>query len=318
MMKKFVCLLLVLMLAAALLPAAAADSAPLRIVAAVFPVWDWTRQIIGGAENVELSLLLDNGVDLHSFQPSAADLMAITSCDVFLFVGGESDDWVKDALRQFAPPDLLVLNLMDLLGEDVREETLIEGMEPEKDDPDAAEPENDEHIWLSLRNAKKLTRSIAEALSGRDPANADRYRSNAERYGSELDLLDQEYSSVTASASFHTLLFGDRFPFRYLADDYHLTCYAAFAGCSAETEASFRTIAFLAQKIDELHLPAVLILEGSSPKIAETVIGATAEKNQKLLILNSMQSVTRQDIDRGDTYLSLMKENLAVLTEALQ
>lgn len=317
-MKKLVCLLLALMLAAGLLPAASADSAPLRIVAAVFPVWDWVRQVTEGAENVELSLLLDNGVDLHSFQPSAADLMAITSCDVFLFVGGESDDWVREALERFASPDLLVLNLMDLLGEDVREEEQLEGMEPEAEDPDAAEPENDEHIWLSLRNAEKLTRSIAEALSGRDPANADRYRANADRYCSALSLLDREYASVTASASFHTLLFADRFPFRYLADDYGLTCYAAFAGCSAETEASFRTIAFLAQKTDELHLPAVLILEGSSPKIAETVIGATADRNQKILILNSMQSVTRQEIDRGDTYLSLMKENLAVLTEALQ
>ena len=179
------------------------------------------------------------------------------------------------------------------------------------------EDEYDEHVWLSLRNARKLTAAIAEALAGIDAANADAIRENAAAYDAQLQELDAKYTETVENAALKTVLFGDRFPFRYLTDDYGLTYYAAFTGCSAESEASFETIAFLAGKADELNLPAVLTIEGGNHKIADTVISASAKADRKVLTMNSMQSVTSDDVKNGMTYLSIMEENLTVLKEAL-
>jgi zinc transport system substrate-binding protein len=179
------------------------------------------------------------------------------------------------------------------------------------------EDEYDEHVWLSLRNARKLTAAIAEALAGIDAANADAIRENAAAYDSKLQELDAKYTEAVENAAQKTVLFGDRFPFRYMTDDYGLTYYAAFTGCSAESEASFETIAFLAGKADELNLPAVLTIEGGNHKIADTVISASAKADRKVLTMNSMQSVTAEDVKNGMTYLSIMEENLNVLKEAL-
>ena len=175
----------------------------------------------------------------------------------------------------------------------------------------------DEHVWLSLRNAEKLVGVIADTLAGIDPAHADLYRANAAACTEKLAALDTRYAETVNAAAHKTILFGDRFPFRYLADDYGLTYCAAFAGCSAESEASFSTIIFLAQKVDELGLPAVLTLEGPNTRIAETVVENTAAKNQKILAMDSMQGTTQKDIQAGMTYLSVMEANLAVLQEAL-
>ena len=315
----------VLCLASAAAPAAAEEGKKLNIVTTIFPVYDWILQAAGGADHAEITLLLDSGVDLHSYQPTASDMLKIASCDVFVYVGGESDKWVEDALKGSVNPGRIVISLLDALGEDVRAEELVEGMEHhdhEEDgdadeDHDREEEEADEHVWLSLRNAQKLTSAIAARLAEADPAHAEAYTANAAAYCERLAALDAQYAEVTGAAAHKTLLFGDRFPFRYLADDYGLAYYAAFSGCSAETEASFQTIVFLAQKMDELGLPAVLTIEGTSRKIAETVIRTTAEKNQKILTLDSMQSVTAADMQAGASYLSIMEKNLEVLREAL-
>ncbi len=314
-----VILSLALLLAPVGTPAAAAGEKKLNIVATIFPIYDWTREILGDPAQAELTLLLGNGVDMHSFQPTVADIMKIATCDVFIYTGGESDAWVKDALREATNPNQIAISLLDALGNDVKAEELLEGMEPEHEHETAAEEdtEADEHVWLSLRNAQKLVQAIAVKLAEADPSLAEAWLANAAAYCDKLAGLDAQYAETTRQATHHSLLFGDRFPFRYLADDYGLTCYAAFAGCSAETEASFQTIIFLAQKIDELGLPAVMTIEGSDHKIAETVIQATAGKNQKILTLNSMQGVTNADIQAGITYLTLMQANLAVLQEAL-
>ena len=179
------------------------------------------------------------------------------------------------------------------------------------------EEEADEHVWLSLHSAQKLVKAIANAISGADPDHADLYQANAAAYAEKLNQLDREYSQSVQGASFHTVLFGDRFPFRYLTDDYDLSYYAAFSGCSAETEASFQTIVFLAQKLDELGLPAVLTIEGADHRIAETIISATTGKDQKVLTMNSMQGTTMRDVQAGQTYLTIMRENLEVLKQAL-
>ena len=293
---------------------------PLKIVTTIFPEYDWVRQILGEhAKNVELTMLLDNGVDLHSYQPTADDIIKISDCDLFVYVGGESDGWVEDALKEATNQNMKVINLLDVLGEQVKEEEVVEGMEGEEEEEADEEegPEYDEHVWLSLKNAETLCSTITDALEEIDPANKDAYATNAASYLEKLAALDGEYQTVADNAARKTVLFGDRFPFRYLVDDYGLRYYAAFAGCSAETEASFETISFLAGKVDELGLPCVLTIEGAQHKIAETIVQNTAEKNQSILTLDSMQSTTSTDVANGTTYLSVMESNLDVLKQAL-
>ncbi len=333
-----------------------ASAAPLddgfQIVTTIFPEYDWVKSIIGeGEDTAEITFLLDNGVDLHSYQPSADDILKISTCDLFIYVGGESDEWVADALQEAVNPDMVVIDLLDVLGDSVREEEIVEGMEHDHDhdhedadhedadhedadhedadhedadhedadhDHDHEEVEYDEHVWLSLRNTAVLVDSISQAMCGIDSDHADRYSENAASYIEKLNELDEAYVKAVKEAPVKTLLFGDRFPFRYLVDDYGLEYYAAFAGCSAETEASFETILFLANKVDELSLKAVLTIEGTDHRIAETIVQTTAEKDQKILTLDSLQSTTAQDVEEGATYLSIMANNLSVLQEALQ
>lgn len=484
---------------------------PLQVVCTIFPGYDWVRQILGeNAASAELTLLLDNGVDLHSYQPTAEDMIKISNCDLFVYVGGESDGWVEDALKDPRNGNRVVINLLETLGEDAKEEELVEGMEEDHDhgeeileseiqdrpladfagrfqsvlpyfedgtldeymeheaeesgrsfeetkadflskratefqtleidgdrvtaataagaqsaaydyagfhplkneegeissvwyafeSKDAAggmprylafsdhsiasghaedeeegeeheedhdheetahfhlrygdesiqalvnaknwaptfydaaadageiqeavsghghahEGEMDEHVWLSLKNAKILCSAIAETLRAIDGENAEAYAQNAAAYLRQLDALDEEYKAVVGSAKYDTLLFGDRFPFRYLVDDYGLQYYAAFSGCSAETEASFETIAFLANKVDEMGLSSVVTIEGAQHRIAETIVENTKEKKQAILTLDSMQSVTSRDVEAGKTYLSIMESNLKVLKDAL-
>lgn len=288
----------------------------IRIVTTIFPEYDWVREILGDkADSAEITMLLDNGVDLHSYQPTADDLIKLSDCDLFVYVGGESDEWVEDALKSAANRDRKVINLLDVLGNSVKEEETVEGMQEEEEDQE--EKEYDEHVWLSLKNAKTLVAAISAALQELDPDNKDAYAANADAYGQKLSALDAEYQKAVSAGTYRTLLFGDRFPFRYLVDDYGLSYYAAFAGCSAESEASFETVSFLARKVDEGKLPCVLTIEGAQHKIAETIVQNTAGKNQKILTMDSMQSTTSQDVAGGTTYLSLMAKNLDVLKEAL-
>ena len=331
--------------------AEAEDEKKLSVVTTIFPEYDWVKEILGDrAADVELTMLLDNGVDLHSYQPTAEDIMKIANCDLFVYVGGESDGWVADALREATNKDMRVVNLLESLGEDVKEEELVEGMQEGEHHHDHAhegeeadhdhdhhhehegeeadhdhdhhhehgEVEYDEHVWLSLKNAEALCAVIAEALTQLDPEHAESYRSNLESYTEKLEALDQEYRAAVNGASAKTLVFGDRFPFRYLVDDYGLDYYAAFVGCSAETEASFETITFLSQKVDELGLKNVMTIEGPEHKIAETIVKNTQAGDQEILTLDSMQATKAEDVAAGTTYLSVMTKNLEVLKQALQ
>ena len=291
---------------------AAASRRPL-VVATIFPIYDWTRQIAGDRVGaIDLVLLQDGGTDFHSYQPTVRDLERIARCDVFVQVGGESDAWVSGALAQGGNPRRRVVNLIRELGARAKTEQALEGMQTK---PSAA-PEVDEHVWLSLRNAVCLVGPIAEALAQADPAGAAAYRDHAAAYRRQLERLDADFRTMVASHARRNILFGDRFPFRYLADDYGLVCHAAFAGCSAESEASFKTIVFLAQKVDALDLPAILTLERPGHRIAETIRDATKTRRQKILRMDSLQSVGRAAVPRT-TYLSAMQRNLATLAEAL-
>lgn len=375
------------------------DDGKLQIVTTIFPVYDWVVNVLGeNPADAEVTMLLDSGVDLHSYQPAAGDIMKISRCDLFIYVGGESDEWVDDALEEAVNDDMVVIDLLDVLGDDVRVEEVVEGMQAdehehgdedehanddhetdedahndvdEKTDEDAhndadeindedthnnsdeinnsdektdedehndaddknngetyddvrddagtddQDEEYDEHVWLSLRNASVFADSIAGALGAVDPDNAVTYAENAELYKGKLSALDAEYSAAVEKGTVKTLLFGDRFPFRYLVDDYGLSYYAAFSGCSAETEASFETISFLSKKVDELSLHTVMTIEGTDHRIAETIIQNTKSKDQQIVTMDSMQSTTSKDVSNGATYLSVMEKNLEALKEAV-
>lgn len=300
-----------LLLLLAVLPLAAA-AAPLRIVATVFPAWDWARTI---APDADVVLLHRPGADLHGYEPTAADLCTISACDVFIHTGGESDAWVPAALALGGNPGRRTVSLVAALGDAAKPERLEEGMEAEEADSSGA-PAPDEHVWLSLRNAQILVRAIADAICAADPANADAYRRRTERYAADLADLDADYAAAFAAAPRHTLLFADRFPFRYLADDYGLDCIAAFPGCSSESEAGFRTIATLARKIDELGLTSICVLENSSTRLAETVRAATLFRNQTIVHLDSMQTLPRGW--RNNLYFGTMHVNLDYILHALE
>ena len=315
-MRRFLSLLLILSLAAALFtgcggasPSSNTNDGKLQVAVTVFPAYDWLWEIAG--DHVDLTLLADGGVDLHSYQPSVDDMVKISSCDLAVYVGGESDAWVAEALQTAPDPGPQAISLMEALGDAVKEEALVEGMESE-DEEDGDEPEYDEHVWLSLKNAETLCKILAQRLGELDPDNRDAYAANASAYLKKLQALDDRYADAASKGSRNTLLFGDRFPFRYMTDDYGLTYYAAFSGCSAETEASFETIVFLAGKVDELGLPVILRIETSDGSIAKTVSENTNTKDQKILTLNSMQAATS-----ADSYLSIMEDNLEVLKQAL-
>ena len=506
MMKKIFTIFLALTMAVGLLAGCGkknaaekgeSDSNKLSIVTTIFPEYDWVKEILGDkAESTDLTMLLSSGVDLHSYQPTADDIVKISDCDLFLYVGGESDGWVESVLKNAANRKMKAINLLEVLGDSVKTEEIVEGMQedghdhghshdeqltendiedrtlsdfagawkslhpfllngdldkfcehraeededssttkdtywekykaswqcdaekisingdtitftyadgktvsaeytyagyqPKRNDegkirsvryqfetasadapkyvqfndhghePGEAEhfhiyfgndgfdalmsgktnpffvkdalsaedildelmghdhgEEKDEHVWLSLKNAETLVGAISDALQELDPDNKDTYAANAAAYIEKLSTLDGAYQSAVDGAAHKTVLFGDRFPFRYLVDDYGLGYYAAFAGCSAESEASFETVSFLAKKVDELGLPCVLTIEGKNHKLAETIVQSTAGKNQKVLTMDSMQSMTSKDVANGATYLSVMEQNLSVLKEAL-
>ena len=329
-MKKILSVIICLILAASLLSSCGAgkpetaggESAggKLSIVTTIFPEYDWVKQILGEkSADTELTMLLDNGVDLHSYQPSAADIVKIASCDLFIYVGGESDGWVKDALSEATNQNMAVINLLDTLGESVKEEEIKEGMEAEEEEEEAGEeePEYDEHVWLSLKNAVTLCGAISEKLCAIDPESAGIYRANTESYIKKLNGLDAQYKAAADSAQAKALVFGDRFPFRYLTDDYGIDYYAAFVGCSAESEASFETIVFLAKKLDELKLNYVMQIESADGKLSQSVIDASADKGRSILTLDSMQSTTSTDVENGASYYDIMQGNLIVLKTAL-
>ena len=297
-------------------PVGHAANEKISIVCTIFPQYDWTRQILGDkASEVELTLLLKNKSDMHSYQPTFGDIAKISDCDLFIYIGGESDLWVKDALKEAANENMVAINLLEELGDAVKEEEIKEGMESEGNEEESA---YDEHVWLSLKNAQILCAVITETLASVDSRNAGYYKDNLAAYSAKLESLDMEYKTAVDAARNKTLLFCDRFPFRYLADDYSLDYFAAFAGCSADTDASIATIVFLIEKVNELGLKKILVTESSDKGLAEAVIRESNEKEAEILVLDAMQSVTSNEAKNSSAYLSIMESNLKVLIEAMK
>lgn len=288
----------------------------IQIVTSIFPEYDWLMNIAGPSNNKIIpKLIVKNGVDVHSYQPSAKDIMDITTADILMYVGGESDKWITEALKNKSNENMIVLNLMSLIQNNLKEEEIIPGMEADRKDD--SEAEYDEHIWFSINNAEICVTQLCNALVTLDPENAAEYVERTQKYIASLKELDAEYKSVLADSKLDTIIVCDRFPFRYLTDDYNIKYYAAFPGCSAESEASFETVSFLASKIDEINTNKVIILESSKDKLAKTIINASSHKMADILVLDSMQSTTLSEIFNGKTYISAMKSNLEILQKAL-
>ena len=302
--------------------AQAPKSGKITVLATVFPAYDWAKNLAAGSENVSVELLLKDGVDLHSYQPSAKDIVKISTADIFIYVGGESDAWVSDALKNATNEKQIAINLMEVLKGFVKQEEVVEGMQDEHEnevlegereeesDEDEDEIEYDEHVWLSLNNAIASSNEIARALMEKDESNAQIYMANLVSYVQALSSLKEAYANEFGGK---TIIVCDRFPFRYLTDEFGLNYYAAFVGCSAETEASFETIAFLAKKCEELNASAVFVTESADKKIARTVISSANRGEIPIITLDSMQSVTQKQANKGADYLEIMRNNLEAL-----
>ena len=301
------------------------ETKKLSIVTTIFPAYDWVKQVVGDNKNVEISFLIDTGVDLHSYQASAADIAKITDSDLFVYVGGESDDWAEDIIKE--NPNLKYINMVDSIGEAALAEELVEGMQDEEEhdneseehaneegEHEEGEEEIDEHVWLSIKNAETIVSAIEAKLAEIDPDNKAEYEKNANDYLAKLDELDKEYKDTLSSIQNKTIIVGDRFPFRYLVNEYGIKYYAAFKGCDAGSEASFETVKFLANKMDELNMTDIFIIDGSKGDLAKTIVDNTKDKNAKVLVLDSMQSTKSSD---NASYLDIMKKNLEVLKEVL-
>ncbi len=330
-MKKTICLLLAALMLCTILTGCGTDTmrkdARPTIVVTIYPIADWLWHVLGKeAGNWDIQVLLDNGADLHSYQATADDMIKIASCALFICVGGESDKWVNDALNNGSNPERQVLKLIDCLGEAAKTEELVEGMEAEEEEEE--EPELDEHIWLSLKNAALLCETIGQTMEQLDPEHAEVYQASTQDYVEKIRALDQRYEQMAAEAKHHTVVCADRFPFRYLMDDYHLDYYAAFAGCSADAEASFETVVFLANKVDELDLQCVIQTETADGKLSHTVLeNAKSRELCVIFTLDSMQSgdwkTASEDMQEAGAmyfwpdYLDRMEENLNQLQAAL-
>jgi len=297
-----------------LAPAEASDGKKIKVVTTIFPQYDFVREVAGDA--VDLTMLLRPGAESHSFDPTPQDLRKIDACDMFIYVGGESDEWVRNILDSLSTESLERIEIVSMIKlVDAVEEEIVEGMEEEEEDagePD--EPEYDEHVWTSPKNAALIASSLADIMCGLDESNAELYRKNAASYLERLDILDKKFQSIVKGAKRNTIIFGDRFPFRYFADAYGLKYYAAFPGCSTETEASAATIAFLIDKTKAENIPVVFYREFSNGDIARAIAeGAGA----KTLLLHSCHNISRDDFSNGVTYADLMTRNAESLKEAL-
>ena len=292
------------------------DAAKLNIVCCNFPEYDWVRNIIEGSENVDVWLLADNGTDVHSFQPSVDDMVKISTCDMFIYAGGESTIWMEDALSNAENENMTVINMVDNPYVYVKREDST-GILEEHDHEDDTDVSYDEHVWLSLYNAQGICDYITECLVIMDSENTELYETNCKNYTTKLSELDTAYRMVVDTVENDTVIFADRFPFKYMMEEYGLNYYAAFPGCSTETDASFQTIITLAEKMDESGLKHVVIVDGSDGEIAGSVIENTESKDAVIVKMYSMQAVTADDIDSGVTYLGYMEQNLEALSQVL-
>lgn len=287
------------------------------IVTTMFAAYDFARQIAG--DRADITLLLKPGAESHSYEPSPKDMVAIDNCDIFIYTGGENDDWVDRIVASSSNKDMKVIKMLDLV--DKYEEEIIEGMDHHEghdhhDDHDHEEDtsEWDEHVWTDPENAIIISKKIADTLAETDYQGKDYYMGNYENYEKELKELDEDFKNLIDNAVRKEVIFGDRFPLRYFVEAYGLSYYAAFPGCASESEPSARTVAFLIDKVKADKIPVVFTIELSNGNIAKTIADSTGAK---VLTFYTCHNISKNDFENGETYLSLMKRNLVTLKEAL-
>jgi zinc transport system substrate-binding protein len=263
-------------------------------------------------DSAKISMLIKPGTEMHDFEPTPEDIINIKNANLFIYIGGESDEWVANLLEDNEIPKEKTLRLMDLV--EVKEEELSEGMEEPEEDNDG-EIEYDEHIWTSPVNAIKLVKVISDRLSDIYPEKVEVYAQNADSYIARLSSIDQQIRDIVTNSNKKELIFGDRFPFRYFVDEYGLNYYAAFPGCAEQTEASSKTIAFLINKAKADNIKTILKIELTSDKLAQTIADETGGK---VLTLNAANNISQADFDDGLTYADIMENNISVLREALK
>ena len=286
------------------------DNGKINIVSTIFPQYDFARQITG--DNANLKLLIQPAGETHTYEPTPQDIISIEKADIFLYIGGESDEWVDGILQSVDTRKTQVVRLMDYV--DTFDEEVVEGMEDDEEDSTTTEKEIDEHIWTSPQNAIKMTQAICDTVCKADKNNADLYRKNTEDYIVQLKNLDDTFRTITENARRKEIVFGDRFPLRYFTEEYHLKYYAAFPGCSSETEPSASTVAFLIDKVKKDKIPAVLKIELSNGTVAQTI---AKETNTQVLTFYSCHNLSKEQFDNGETYLSMMNKNTDTLRKIL-
>ncbi len=328
MIKRIIALMLTVFLSAACLGGCgkASEDEKIKILCTVFPVYDWVKNIVGDTENIEVSLLVGNGTDLHSYQPSAADMIRLASAHMIVYIGGESDAWLEEALKKNAKEDCVKLKLFEaegLVTRRISARSILSDAEncEEEDchdhDHDHGHGAVDEHIWLSPRNAKACVSYITEQLCLLDEANSESYRNHSSRYLEQLTALDAAYEEAVSASASPTLICADRFPFVYLTEDYHIPYIAAFEGCSTETDATPDTVIRLAAAVNEQKTSYLVVTESSDQKLAQSVIRATEAKDARIAVMDSMQSVTAKEAEAGVSYLSVSRSNLEILRQVL-
>lgn len=279
------------------------------IVVTNFSSYDFVRAILGDTDSIELEMLISPGSEIHHYEPSPKDIKNIINSKLFIYVGGESDEWIDDILNDINKNKTSLIKLMDLV--DLKEEEIIEGMESEEEEEEA---EYDEHIWTSPKNAIIIINYLKEKIIKIDPDNKEKYEDNAEKYINELIEIDNEFRTIVVNSKRKEVVFGDRFPLIYFTDEYNLSYYAAFPGCSEQTEASAKTISYLVNKVKDNNIPVVFKIELSNGNIANTI---AEETNAKVLTFNTAHNISLKDFNKGITYVDIMRSNIEALKEAL-
>lgn len=311
-MRKFcisILLLLSMLLAGCAQQNPNAQNTGIRIVTSAYPAYDFARQVTGSTEN--LQMLTRPGIDPHEYEPTPQNIIDIQNCDVFIYNGGESDVWVEELLKNVDNDHMRIIRMMDCVN--LLEEETVEGMDVVDESHVHTDEEYDEHIWLSPVNVMHIAESIRDTLIETDPANKDAYTENASEFVTALEELDAQFRDIVANAKRTTIVFADRFPARYFTEEYDLTYYAAFPGCSSQTEPSAATVAFLIDKVQEEGIPCVFTVPYSQSSLPQTVSEATGAS---VLSFNSFHNVGTKEYGQV-TYLDIMKENAEALKHAL-
>ena len=282
------------------------DSQKLKIISTVFPPYDLARQIAG--DNADISILLPPGSESHTYEPTAKEIIEIQNCDIFLYIGGENEQWAEKIISSNKSDSVKTVKLIDCV------KTLEEAELHEEEHEEEHSHETDEHIWTSPKNEQLMLTAVYDAICEADPENKAVYTKNKDSYNEQLTELDKAYKEAVGNAKNKTIIMADKFPFRYLAEEYGLDFYAAFSSCSDESEPSAATMTSLISKIKELKIPVVYYLEFSSTKVADTLCSETGASS---LMLHSCHNVSKEDLDKGVTYVELMKQNLENLKTAL-